>query len=407
MKYVSLLSVSVFAFSLNLSAESPFTPVPGQGDFRFHTNFTDATAWNLEAGNFVTHPQAPTFRPSGGGTIDTSEDGTLTLEETLAPDESTLFGTARLDLTDPAILAETLSTSGDEPFAIYVRTRFVSDSALVVALGNDEAWAEEPVSGNVRIVSGYVRSSSALVSWGQKNDFNNPFDPLGAGVQVTDNDVPSYVTTGTTFDIALLFANGTVAIYLKEESATEWDSIGSPVTLNEGDDEGYVFASQYLGLYSPLDNAEVEITDLAISEAAPVADDSFLVWWDAQGFAPSTEPDPLADNGDGLPYLLRHAWGLGANDPFDPDRQPVVAIEEEGENTYLTITFFISDAADSVEPEVGLSPDLATWDWESAVAVGDPIAAGEGTLYTYRDTVATNAADRRFMKVRYHWTEED
>lgn len=409
MKIITTFFLGFSTLAFSLSAQSPFTPVPGQGDFRFHTDFTSVNAWDTDAGNFVTHPQAPTFRASGGGTIDTGGEGYLELQG--GSGSGALFGSAKLDLTDPAILGEALSTTGEQPFAIYVRAEFVTNGALSIALGNEESWLAAPVHDDVRIVSGFVRTSSLLASWGQKRDFNNPSD--GDGASAGPGTVPSFVAAGNTFDIAVLYSQGTVALFVKDTEASEWVSFSPPVELLEtftiGENPpgpGFLFDSPFLALYGPADNSTIRITDLAISEAASLPDNSFLTWWNSQDFDPQLEPDPLADNGDGLPYLLRHAWGLQATDPFDPSRQPLVQISDDDDDTYLTITFFIANEAASVTPQVGVSPDLENWDWEIALPVGDPIAVAEGTLLTFRDTVAISSADRRFMQVRYELTAD-
>jgi len=245
MKYIAVLAATC---SLCLHA-APFTFLPGQGQFLYETDFTSSTGWDTSANSFVSHPTSLTFRPPAGGTI---AAGSLSMGAN---------GSAKLDLTNASILNGGLDV-GTDRFALYSRVTLTagSQSSLLMGIGNAEAFTGTPTPASVEVVSGFVRGNSGgsnLLSWGQKQDFNNPGDTGAPGGQQT-NSYPGYVDDGTQFDVALLVNGSTVSLFTKETTFATWSSAGTDATVS------YSFTGNNLVLYNPT-NGSLTVTDFAIS----------------------------------------------------------------------------------------------------------------------------------------------
>ncbi len=102
---------------------------------------------------------------------------------------------------------------------------------------------------------------------------------------------------------------------------------------------------------------------------------------------PAADPESV-----GVTNFQRYAFGLPARGPVAP---PGTAgtVEDSGQR-YLTLTFPRRTAAADLSYVVEASADLATW---TAAATYGP---GASSPVIHRDTVATTAATRRFLRVR-------
>jgi len=212
-----------------------FNPLPGATSVVYQTNFSNTVDWDLSANSFVSHAQAPSFRPPAGSTYNSTAQSL----------EFGANGSAVLDLTgmvDPISLEV-----GNQTTAIYARIEFTSNTNIVLALGNDEAFAASPDPSSVVIESAYLRTGSSLISWGFKEDFNNPGDtPPPEGVQTTI--LPPYMTLDTVFDVAVLYTPTTVSVFTKEVTSSTWSATSGPAaTLSQS------FTPPKLAIYTPND----------------------------------------------------------------------------------------------------------------------------------------------------------
>lgn len=109
--------------------------------------------------------------------------------------------------------------------------------------------------------------------------------------------------------------------------------------------------------------------------------------------------------GEGIPNLMRYAFGMDEAGPEGRDRLPVFAIEAAEGSRFLTITYVRGEGRFDVGFEVESSSDLIDWT-SNAVWVRQEKLGDGSTVETYRDGAPADEADRRFLRVGVRRLEE-
>ena len=248
----AILAAGVMAVAAPAMA-APFDPLAGH-TFIYDSSLDAATGYNLAANAFVSHAQATGFRPPTGGTI---AGGNLTLGQN---------GSAVLDLLDAAVVGAGFSV-GTDTVAVYGRMTMgtgSTQSSAIFSFGNPEAFDAAPTPADVEIVSGYARSnsggssSSNLLAWGQKRDFNNPGDTAAPNGRQATIGAPTFPASGDTVDFALLLQGNQAFAYYKQDDSTTWLQAGPAADLT------FAFDADELVIYNPTNGTTV-ISDIAIS----------------------------------------------------------------------------------------------------------------------------------------------
>lgn len=117
-------------------------------------------------------------------------------------------------------------------------------------------------------------------------------------------------------------------------------------------------------------------------------------WFTAAEVADSAISGPAADNdADGLPNLLEYALNL---DPKTPAITDAPAAGHSGTTTTALTYRRLVEAAD-IDYAIYESSDLKTW---TAAVPANEILTDDGRLQTVKASVATNAAQRKFLQLR-------
>ena len=90
--------------------------------------------------------------------------------------------------------------------------------------------------------------------------------------------------------------------------------------------------------------------------------------------------------------------------PLSADAEPICTVtlaNDSGNGPYLTLQYRRNLGASGVQYHVDTTAQLGAWTLDGSVPVGAPVNNGDGTeTVTRRDTEASNASERRFIRFR-------
>jgi autotransporter-associated beta strand protein len=165
-------------------------------------------------------------------------------------------------------------------------------------------------------------------------------------------------------------------------------------------------ASSYSGAFSSItlpalpDSLQWDTSKLATNGSISVLQ---TPWgsWQTQYFSGTQLADPsvsgptAAPNGDGVPNLIKYAFGMspfaGASLPISTD------VEMAGGNTYLRLTITKNPSAGDISYVVEAAGDVSAGNWS---AVGTVVETNTSSVLVVRDSVPLRSAGTRFLRLR-------